>query len=117
MLFCTREHDDLEMIITRPPSNSKSDTTATITAAVVSILVISLAVVGTTKLVYSLNNNSAADFNLKTLDGKQVSLESFKGKPLLLWFMATWCPIMCRTGWLAIKQVTSEYGNKVDRPL
>ena len=90
MLFCTREHDDLEMIITSTPS--KSNTTAIITAAIVSILVISLTVVGTTKLAYSLNNNSAADFNLKTVDGKQISLESFKGKPLVLWFMAAWCP-------------------------
>ena len=92
MLFCTREHDDLEMIITRPPSNSKSDTTATITAAVVSILVISLAVVGTTKLVYSLNNNSAADFNLKTVDGKQISLESSKENLLSFILWRFWCP-------------------------
>ena len=111
MLFCTREHDDLEMIITSTPS--KSNTTAIITAAIVSILVISLAVVGTTKLAYSLNNNSAADFNLKTVDGKQISLESFKGKPLVLWFMAAWCP-SCVGQAAAIKQVSSEYGSKLN---
>ncbi len=92
---------------------SKLKTTTIITAAIVTILVISLAVVGTTKLAYSLNNNGAADFNLKTVDGKQISLESFKGKPLVLWFMAAWCP-SCVGQAGAIKQVSSEYGNKLN---
>jgi len=92
---------------------SKLKTTTIITAAIVTILVISLAVVGTTKLAYSLNNNGAADFNLKTVDGKQISLESFKGKPLVLWFMAAWCP-SCVGQADAIKQVSSEYGNKLN---
>src|ERR671931_2914067 len=62
--------------------------------------------------VYSSNDN-APDFNLKTLDGKQVSLGSFKGKPVILWFMATWCP-SCVGQADAIKHVSSEYGNKVN---
>ena len=33
----------------------------------------------------------AADFVLKTLDGKTVSLSSLRGKPILLNFWATWC--------------------------
>jgi thiol-disulfide isomerase/thioredoxin len=61
---------------------------------------------------YSSSNN-APDFNLKTLDGKQVSLESFKGKPVILWFMATWCP-SCVGQADAIKKITSEYGNKIN---
>ena len=32
----------------------------------------------------------AADFSGMTLDGQQVSLESFKGKPLALVFWASW---------------------------
>ncbi len=32
------------------------------------------------------------DFKLKTLDGKMVSLSSFKGKVVFLNFWATWCP-------------------------
>ena len=71
----------------------------------------------TTKSVYSESNN-APNFNLKTIgggddDGKQISLESLKGKPVILWFMATWCP-SCVGQAAAIKQITQEYGNKVN---
>lgn len=66
---------------------------------------------GASKLVYS--DSKAPDFSLKVLDGNQVSLHSFKGKPLILWFMATWCP-SCVGQASAIKQVSSEYGNKLN---
>ncbi|MGB8933778.1 MAG: TlpA disulfide reductase family protein [Candidatus Nitrosopolaris sp.] len=59
------------------------------------------------------HNNNTTDFSLKTPDGKQVSLESFKGKPLVLWFMATWCPT-CVGQAGAIKQVSSEYAKKLN---
>jgi thiol-disulfide isomerase/thioredoxin len=32
------------------------------------------------------------DFKLKDLDGKEISLSSFKGKKVFLNFWATWCP-------------------------
>ena len=32
----------------------------------------------------------APDFTLTTVEGEQVSLESFKGQPLLIYFYATW---------------------------
>jgi thiol-disulfide isomerase/thioredoxin len=66
------------------------------------------------KYAYSDNNvNKAPDFDLKTLDGKQVTLESFKGKPVILWFMATWCP-SCVDQADAIKKVKLEYRDKLD---
>jgi thiol-disulfide isomerase/thioredoxin len=34
----------------------------------------------------------AADFKLKDLNGKEVSLSNFKGKKIYLNFWATWCP-------------------------
>lgn len=34
----------------------------------------------------------APPFGLKTLDGNQVILNDFQGKPILLKFWATWCP-------------------------
>ena len=33
----------------------------------------------------------AISFDLKTLDGKQAGLESFRGQPLIINFFATWC--------------------------
>ncbi len=33
----------------------------------------------------------APTFSLNSLDGKQISLSEFKGKPVLLTFWATWC--------------------------
>jgi thiol-disulfide isomerase/thioredoxin len=92
-------------------ATSKSKTTITI-AAIIIVLIISVAAAGSAKIAYSQSSNTP-DFSLKTLDGKQVSLESFKGKPLVLWFMATWCP-SCVGQAGAIKQVSSEYGNKIN---
>jgi cytochrome c biogenesis protein CcmG/thiol:disulfide interchange protein DsbE len=33
----------------------------------------------------------AADFELKTLDGQSVRLETYRGKPLIVNFFASWC--------------------------
>jgi peroxiredoxin len=37
------------------------------------------------------NGSVAPDFQLKSLDGKQVRLSDFRGKAVLLNFWATWC--------------------------
>ena len=72
-------------------------------------ILISLAVAGTTviaaeanlsaaQLIQQANPNpgpaigrSAVAFNVQTLDGKAVALETFRGKPLVLNFFASWC--------------------------
>jgi thiol-disulfide isomerase/thioredoxin len=92
-------------------ATSKSKPTITL-GAIIIVLIIYVAAAGSVKIAYSQISNTH-DFSLKTLDGKQVSLESFKGKPLVLWFMAAWCP-SCLGQAGAIKQVSSEYGNKIN---
>lgn len=42
-----------------------------------------------------LTGKKAPEFTLKDLSGKDISPSSFKGKPILLNFWATWCPY-CR---------------------
>lgn len=34
---------------------------------------------------------AAVDFDLKTLDGQPIRLETFRGKPLMMNFFASWC--------------------------
>src|SRR6266568_9040374 len=97
--------------MSKATSESKSKSTITI-AAIIIVLIISVSAAGSVKIAYSESSNTP-NFSLKTIDGKQVSLESFKGKPLVLWFMATWCP-SCVGQAAAIKQVSSEYGNKLN---
>jgi peroxiredoxin len=88
--------------------------TLIITPIIITVLILLVVGIGTNiKIAYSLGTNSAPDFKLTTVDGKQISLESFKGKPLVLWFMAAWCP-SCVGQAAAVKQVSSEYGNKLN---
>ena len=49
-------------------------------------------------------NSKAPDFVLKDLNGKTVSLATFKGKVVLLNFFATWCP-PCRAEMPALNKL------------
>ena len=48
------------------------------------------------------------DFTLTKTDGNKVSLSSFKGKVVLLYFGFTFCPVMCPTEMLKFKQIVSK---------
>ncbi|GIM27649.1 hypothetical protein CPJCM30710_03150 [Clostridium polyendosporum] len=50
---------------------------------------------------------SALDFRLKDLNGKEVSLNDFKGKKVFLNFWATWCP-PCRAEMPDIEKLYQE---------
>jgi thiol-disulfide isomerase/thioredoxin len=97
------------MSINKPDLHRQLELSVLITLTIAVITAVTAG--GASKLAYS--DSKAPDFSLKTLDGNQVSLQSFKGKPLVLWFMAAWCP-SCVGQAAAIKQVSSEYGNKLN---
>lgn len=54
---------------------------------------------------------TAADFSLRTPDGKQLKLSDLKGKVVLLDFWATWCP-PCRKGIPDLVELKKKYGSK-----
>ncbi len=58
--------------------------------------------------------NTAPDFTVTTTDGQQVRIQSFpeQGKPVLVYFMATWCPF-CARDYAALSQVYNEYEQDV----
>lgn len=55
-----------------------------------------------------LSDRKAADFTLKTLDGKNVKLSDYRGKIVIIDFWATWCP-PCRKGIPDLISLQEEY--------
>ncbi len=53
------------------------------------------------------------DFSIKAIDGTEVSLSSFYGKPTLLGFWATWCP-PCNAEAPEIQKLWERYGDQVN---
>ncbi|MDQ0229930.1 redoxin domain-containing protein [Metabacillus malikii] len=56
--------------------------------------------------------NAAPNIELKTLDGKEMSLETLKGKKVLLNFWATWCP-PCRAEMPDMQKLQDNFGEEV----
>jgi cytochrome c biogenesis protein CcmG, thiol:disulfide interchange protein DsbE len=51
-------------------------------------------------------------FTIRTTDGKTVSLSDYKGKPVVIEFIATWCPY-CRNDLSVVKDVYPKYSDDV----
>lgn len=58
------------------------------------------------------NENLAPDFTLQDINGEEFSLSDFRGKAVLLNFMATWCPT-CRSEMPALGQAWAKYHDSV----
>lgn len=54
----------------------------------------------------------APDFTVVDLDGKEVKLSSFRGKPVFLDFWATWCP-PCRASLPHTQKLADKHGNEI----
>jgi cytochrome c biogenesis protein CcmG, thiol:disulfide interchange protein DsbE len=54
---------------------------------------------------------AATPFELKTLDGKPISLTNLRGKPLVINFFASWCD-PCREEMPLINELAAQSGNK-----
>ena len=57
------------------------------------------------------DDDRASDFTLKDLDGRNVRLYDYKGKTIVLYFTATWCP-ECRSSIPRLKEIYSSYNAK-----
>jgi thiol-disulfide isomerase/thioredoxin len=53
----------------------------------------------------------APDFDLSTLDGRQVRLSDLRGQPVVINFWASWCP-PCRAEMPALQRVQEEYASQ-----
>ncbi|MET3682240.1 peroxiredoxin [Alkalibacillus flavidus] len=56
--------------------------------------------------------DQAPNFQLETLDGKQVELADYRGQKVFINFWATWCP-PCRAEMPHMQDITEEYGDDV----
>jgi len=60
------------------------------------------------KVIAKLGTQKGAEFNLKDLQGKVVSLSSLKGKVVVMDFWATWCG-PCKASFPAMQQLVTKY--------
>ena len=77
-------------------------------ALLLAILVLCLITVFTTFAHATQKGSKAKNFTLKDLNGNEVSLAQYKGKPVVLNFWATWCP-PCRNEMPEFNQMDKQF--------
>ncbi len=65
----------------------------------------------TSSLKNALEGSPAPDFTLKSLDGGRIQLSSFKGRPVVVNFFASWC-LPCRDEAPLLRTTALEAANK-----
>jgi cytochrome c biogenesis protein CcmG, thiol:disulfide interchange protein DsbE len=65
----------------------------------------------TSSLKNALEGSPAPEFNLKSLDGGKIQLSSFKGRPVIVNFFASWC-VPCRDEAPLLRSTALESANK-----
>jgi cytochrome c biogenesis protein CcmG/thiol:disulfide interchange protein DsbE len=60
---------------------------------------------------HPLLGRAAPDFALRDLDGHDVRLADFRGRPLLVYFWASWC-LPCRTEFPLLKQALLDHAGE-----
>jgi len=94
--------------LTKPKPEQKYNpmwTMIIVVVVVVALVAVTVLTANTTKVAKV--GQPAPDFTLSTVDGKQVSLSQFKGKPVIINFWATWCP-PCRLEMPALEEISRQ---------
>lgn len=97
------------------PINSPSIVSPTSPGSITDLTQIAPSVKPRQAQVGSAVGNSAPDFTVTTVDGKQIRLSDSResGKPVLVYFFAIWCPF-CKSDLTAVKSVYPKYQDKID---